>query len=158
MWGSWPWAGIASRHVRALTAVVVSLGGVHLLMLAFEGLLHMILPSFVKDTPDCPFALETAQLGVFIALCSLIAGLIFPAAEPANVLVSRVVWTAVVLLVGVVSHLLFIRFLATTVLHFPAAKGNYGGNPLLRADCMILVVLWHAVAFGGHLTTRRSRA
>lgn len=158
LWGNWPWAGITNRHLRALTALVISLGGGYVLMLALQGLLHLILPVFVKDAPGFAFELETAQVGVFIALCSLIAGLIFPAGEPANILVSRVVRTVVVLLVAVASYVFFMRFFATTVLHFPALKGNYGGNPLLWADWMILVVLWHAVAFGGHFATRRSRA
>jgi hypothetical protein len=156
LWGNWPWAGIANRHVRAFTALVCSLGGGYILMLVFESLLHVILPSFLDDSPGFPIALETAEYGVFLALCSLIAGLIWPAAEKANPVSTRVVRTFVVFVAGTLAYVVFMRFFATTVLHFPAVKGNYGGNPLLWADWMILVVLWHSVAFGGHFATRRN--
>jgi len=52
----------------------------------------------------------------------------------------------------------FMRFFATSVLHFPAESGKYGGDPLAFIDWMILILLWHAVAFGGHLPTRAPRA
>jgi AAT family amino acid transporter len=156
LWDNWPWAGIANRHVRALTALVCSLGGGYLLMLAFESILHVLLPAFVDDAADFPIALETAQYGVFLALCSLIAGLVWPRSEGTDPVRSRVLRTAIVFAVGTLAYVAFMRFFATTVLHFPAVKGNYGGNPLLWADWMILVVLWHSVALGGHFSTRRT--
>jgi amino acid transporter, AAT family len=155
-WGNWPWAGIADRHLRAVTALVVSLGGGYLLMLIFEAVLRAILPEYVVDTKGFPIALETAQLGVFFSLCSLIAGLIFGPTKLTSVLASRVVRTVLVTIAAILSYVVFTRLFATTVLHFPAVKGNYGGNPLLWADWMILLVLWHAVAFGGYLSTRRA--
>jgi amino acid transporter, AAT family len=156
VWGNWPWAGIANRHLRALTALVISLGGGYLLMLVFEALLRTILPRDVVDAEAFPIALETAELGVFFSLWFLIAGLIFGPTKITSVVASRVVSTLFVTVAAILSYVVFTRVFATTVLHFPAAKGTYGGNPLLWVDWMILLVLWHAVAFGGYLSTRRA--
>jgi hypothetical protein len=73
-WGNWPWASVPNRHLRALTALVVSLGGGYLLMLAFTGLLHGIVPGSIKNAAGFPFNLEAAELGVCINLWSLIVG------------------------------------------------------------------------------------
>lgn len=56
----------------------------------------------------------------------------------------------------IATYMVFTRFLVTSVLHFPAIKGNYGGDPLAFLDSSILIVLWHAVAFGGHFVTCKS--
>jgi hypothetical protein len=156
IWGNWPWGGIANRHLRALTALAVSLGGGYLLMLIFQQALRTILPGYVLEAEGFPIALETAQLGVFFAISSLISGLIFTATNTTSVFSSPVVRTVLVTVAAISSYVLFMRFFATTVLHFPAVKGSYGGNPLLWVDWMILLVLWHAVAFGGFMSTRRA--
>jgi len=155
-WGNWRWAPVPNRHLRALTALVVSLGAGYLLMLAFTGLLHGILPGYVKNAAGFPFDLEAAQLGVCFSLWSLIVGLVFGPSKISSVALSRLARTVVVAVAAVLTYLGFMRFFATTVLHFPAAKGRYGGNPLLWMNWAILLVLWLSVAFGGHLTTRRA--
>ena len=62
-----------------------------------------------------------------------------------------------VALLAIGTYMLFMRFFATTVLHFPATSGRYGGNPLLWVDWAIIIVLWYAVAFGGHFGSRRAQ-
>jgi hypothetical protein len=59
-WGTMPWASVANRHLRALTALVVSLGGGYLLMLAFTGLLHGIVPGSVRNVAGFRFNLEAS--------------------------------------------------------------------------------------------------
>jgi hypothetical protein len=153
-WGNWPWATVGNRHLRALTAFVVTLGGGYLLMLAFQGLLRAIVPAEVQDGATFGVGLEAAQLGVCFSLWSLIVGLVFGPSRIKSVLTARVVRTLVVAAAAIVTYVTFMRFFATSVLHFPASTGSYGGNPLLWMDWTILIVLWHAVAFGGHLGTR----
>ncbi len=154
VWGNWPWSGIANRHLRALAALVISLGGGYLLMLIFAAILHAILPQFVIDAEGFSVALETAQLGVFFVICALISGLLFGPTKMTSIVASRITRTLIVTAAAIVSYIVFMRVFATTVLHFPAVKGSYGGNPLLWVDWMILLVLWHAVAFGGYLSTK----
>jgi amino acid transporter, AAT family len=156
-WQNWPWAGIANRHLRSLAALVVTLGGGYVLMLGFKGLLHGILPGDIKDVAGFPFALEAAELGVCFSLWSLIFGLIVAPSKISSVAVARAVRTVIVAVLAILTYVVFMRFFATTVLHFPATRGNYGGNPLLWMDWTILLVLWYAVAFGGHLGTKRTR-
>jgi amino acid transporter, AAT family len=156
-WQNWPWAGIANRHLRSLAALVVTLGGGYLLMLVFKGLLHGILPGYIKDAAGFPFALEAAELGVCFSLWSLIFGLIVAPSKISSVAGARAVRTVIVAVLAILTYVVFMRFFATKILHFPAAKDNYGGNPLLWMDWTILLVLWYAVAFGGHLGTKRSR-
>lgn len=155
-WQNWPWAAIANRHLRALAALVVSLGGGYLLMLVFEAFLHVILPGSIKNADAFPFALEAAQLGVCFSLWSLIFGLVVAPSKISSVAVARVVRTLIVAVLAILSYVVFMRFFANKVLHFPATEGSYGGNPLLWMDWTILLVLWYAVAFGGHLGTRRA--
>ena len=155
-WQNWPWAGIANRHLRALTALVVTLGGGYLLFLAFKGLLHGLLPGFVKSTAAFPYGLEAAELGVCFSLWSLIFGLVVAPSKLKSVAAARALRTLIVAVLAVLTYVVFMRFVATKVLHFPATKGNYGGNPLLWMDWTILFVLWYAVAFGGHFGTRRA--
>ncbi|HJQ47135.1 MAG TPA: hypothetical protein VJ870_12570 [Amycolatopsis sp.] len=156
-WGNRPWAGLANKHLRALTALVVTLGGGYLLMLVFGALLQGIVPDTIKSGATFALGLETAELGVCFSLWSLIVGLVFGPSRISSPVVSRVVRTVVVAVAAILTYIVFMRFFATTVLHFPATSGSYGGNPLLWMDWTILIVLWHAVAFGGHLATRRSR-
>ncbi|MCU1479372.1 MAG: hypothetical protein JWQ19_158 [Subtercola sp.] len=157
-WGNWPWAGIRNKHLRALTAFVVSLGGGYLLMLVLEGLLQLIVPSDIRGGATFALGLEAAELGVCISLWALIVGLIFGPSKIKSVFISRLVRTVVVLVAAVLTYMVFMQFFATSVLHFPATTGNYGGNPLTWMDWVILLVLWYAVAFGGHLGTRRVRS
>ena len=154
-WQNWPWANIANRHVRSFTALIVTLGGGYVLFLAFKGLLHGLLPDFVKDTPAFPYGLEAANLGVCFSLWSLIFGLVVPPSKLKSVAGARGLRIVIVALLSVVTYVVFMRFFATRVLHFPATKESYGGNPLLWMDWTILFVLWYAIAFGGHFGTRR---
>lgn len=156
-WQNWPWAAIGNRHLRSLTALVVTLGGGYLLMLVFKALLHVLVPSTIGDAPAFPYALEAAELGVCFSLWSLVFGLIVPPSKMSSVAAGRIVRTVIVAVLAVASYVVFMRFFATSVLHFPATSGRYGGNPLLWMDWTVLLVLWYAVAFGGHLGTRRPR-
>ncbi len=155
-WQNWPWAGIADRHLRSLTALVVTLGGGYLLMIVFRLLLHVILPGYIKDGLGFAYNLETAELGVCFSLWSLIVGLVVGPTKLASAALARTVRTVVVAVAAILTYVVFMRFFATKVLHFGAVKGSYGGNPLLWMDWAVLVVLWYAVAFGGHFGTRRA--
>jgi AAT family amino acid transporter len=156
-WQIWPWGGIANRHVRATAALVVTLGGGFLLMLILKQVVYGVVPSAVKALPTFSAASEAAELGVCISLWSLIVGLLFGPSKINSVAGARVVRTLVVAVLAVATYVGFMRFFATNVLHFPAIKGNYGGDPLQFMDWTILLVLWLAVAFGGHLTSRSAQ-
>lgn len=157
VWVNALWARIVNPHLRALAALVVTLGGGAILMVLLETLLHALVPSFVANAPGYDYSLEAAELGVCIALTALIAGLIFVRGDEPLPLIPTLVRTAVVLISGVLVYVVFMRFAAVEVLHFPAVRGSYGGNPLLWMDWAVLVVLWHAVAFGGWFGTRARR-
>jgi len=157
-WQNWPWAGIASRHARALAAVVVTLGGGYLLLRALEVVVKLVVPAGIESLPTFSPAVESAQLGVCFSLWALIIGLLFPPNEPRAVAASRAFRTGLVAVLAVATYVVFMRFFATSVLHFPAIKGAYGGDPLAFIDWTILIVLWHAVAFGGHFATRSTKA
>jgi hypothetical protein len=156
-WGNWPWAGVGNKHLRALAALVVTLGGGYLLMLVFEALLKTLMPDAVQSSASFAIGLEAAQLGVCFSLWSLIVGLVFGPTRIKSAPVSKAVRTLVVAIAAVLTYVVFMRFFATSVLHFPAITGSYGGNPLLWMDWTILLVLWHAVALGGYFATRRVR-
>lgn len=154
--GNCPWARVKNRHLRALTAFAVSLGGGYLLMLVLEGVLQLIVPTAVRGGATFSLGVEAAQLGVCISLWSLIVGLIFGPSKIKSLFVSRLVRTVVVLVAAILTYVAFMQFFATTVLHFPAITGSYGGNPLTWMDWVILFVLWYAVALGGHPGSRRA--
>jgi AAT family amino acid transporter len=155
-WQNHPWAAVSNRHLRALAALVVTLGGGYLLAQALEVVVTALAPEGIKSMATFASAAETAQLGVCISLWSLILGLILAPVAAETKLAARGLRTVVVLVLAVVTYLVFTRFFATTVLHFPAVSGDYGGDALAFIDWTILIVLWHAVAFGGHLSTRRA--
>ncbi|RHW29129.1 hypothetical protein D0Z08_00290 [Nocardioides immobilis] len=155
-WQNWPWAGIGNRHARALVALVATLGGGYLLKLALEAVVRAVVPAGIEALPTFSAAVESAQLGVCFSLWALIVGLLFAPGESGSVGVSRAARTALVAVLAITTYVVFTRFLATSVLHFPAIKGSYGGDPLAFIDWTILIVLWHAVAFGGHFATRKS--
>jgi AAT family amino acid transporter len=68
-----------------------------------------------------------------------------------------VIRTVIVTLLAIGTYVLFMRGLGTRVLHYPAIKGHYGGNPLSWMDWLILVLLWYTVAFGSYGSTRIRR-
>lgn len=153
-WQNWPWAGIANRHLRALAAVVVTAGGGYVLFTVLKVVAKALAPSNIDSLPTFSAGIETAQLGVFFSLWALILGLVFGPGSSKSVAAARTVRTVIVIVLAVVSYVLFTRFFATTVLHFPAVDGKYGGDPLVFANWTILIVLWYAVAFGGFFGTR----
>jgi AAT family amino acid transporter len=157
-WQNLPWAAISHRHLRALAALVVTLGGGYLLGQVLEVAVKALVPEKIESMVTFAAAAETAQLGVCIALWSLIVGLIVAPVVAETPLSVRALRTAVVLVLAVVTYLVFTRFFATAVLHFPAMSGDYGGDALAFMDWTVLIVLWHAVAFGGHLATRKASA
>lgn len=153
-WQNWPWAGIANKHLRALAAVVVTAGGGYVLYIVLKVAVKALAPSNIESLPTYSAAIETAELGVFFSLWALILGLVFGPGTSKSVAAARATKTAIVVVLVIVSYLAFMRFFATTVLRFPAISGKYGGDPLVFANWTILIVLWHAVAFGGFFGTR----
>lgn len=153
-WQNWPWAGIANRHLRALAALAVTTTGGYGLMLCLAQVAEAIVPATVTSAATFSANAEAAQIGVCISLCSLIGGLLFGPSKIGSVAAARAIRTVAVVVAALFVYVIFTRFFATTVLHFPAVSGRYGGDALAFIDWMILIVLWHAVAFGGHLTTR----
>jgi AAT family amino acid transporter len=159
LWENWPWSMIQDRHLRALGAVVASMGGGYGLFVLFKAIVKAVVPASVKGMPTFALDLEAAQIGVCFSLWSLTWGLVW-GAPPTKLgtTLNRVVRTAIVTILSVGTYVIFMRIVATKVLHFAAIDGNYGGSPLVWMDWVILVLLWYAVAFGGFLSTRRARA
>lgn len=157
VWGNWPWSAITGRHARALVALVATLVAGYVLMLVLEKILLLIVPDYAMHAKKFALASETAQCGVCIAFCYLFWGLII-APEPPTTLVGRVVRPLLLAGAGILVYVGFMRGFAVTVLHFPAVEGIYGGNPLLWVDWLILLMLWHAVAFGGYFSTRSAKS
>jgi amino acid transporter, AAT family len=159
LWENWPWSMIQNRHLRALGAVVASMGGGYVLFLVFREIVKAVVPGNIKSMPSFTLDLEAAQLGVCFSLWSLTWGLVW-GAPPKSLgpTLNRLVRTAIVTVLSVGTYVIFMRFGATKVLHFAAIKDNYGGSPLVWMDWVILVLLWYAVAFGGFFSTRRARA
>ena len=159
LWENWPWSMIQNRHLRALGAVVASMGGGYGLFLVFRAIVEAVVPASIENMDTFALDLEAAQLGVCFSLWSLTWGLVWGA--PPNSLGAvgnRLVRTAIVAVLAVGTYVIFMNVLATKVLHFAAIKDDYGGSPLVWMDWVILVLLWYAVAFGGFLSTRRVRA
>lgn len=156
LWENWPWAAIRNRHLQALGAVVASLGGGYVLFLIFRAIVKAVVPASVEGMETFALDLEVAQLGVCFSLWALIWGLVWgaPPQSMGNVL-NRLVRTAIVTVLSVLTYVVFMNFFATKVLHFVAVEDSYGGSPLVWMDWVILGVLWYAVAFGGFLSTRR---
>jgi AAT family amino acid transporter len=159
LWENWPWSMIQNRHLRALGAVVATMGGGYVLFVIFKAIVQAVVPASIKSMNTFTLDLEAAQLGVCFVLWSLTWGLVWGAPPkslgPAG---NRLARTAIVTVLSVGTYVVFMHVVATKVLHFAAIKGNYGGSPLVWMDWVILVLLWYAVAFGGFLSTRRARA
>jgi len=159
LWENWPWSMIRNRHLRALGAVVASMGGGYVLFLVFREIVKAVVPGSIKGMNTFALDLEAAQIGVCFSLWSLTWGLVCGAPPKSlGAARNRLARTAIVTVLSVGTYVIFMRVVATKVLHFAAIKGNYGGSPLVWMDWVILVLLWYAVAFGGFLSTRRARA
>jgi amino acid transporter, AAT family len=158
LWENWPWSMIQNRHLRALGAVVVSTGGGYVLFVLFKAIVEAVVPASVRSMPTFALDLEAAQLGVCFSLWSLTWGLVCGAPPTSmGTALNRLVRTLIVTVLAVGTYVVFMKVLATKVLHFPAIEGDYGGSPLVFMDWVILVLLWYAVAFGSFLSTRRAR-
>jgi AAT family amino acid transporter len=159
LWENWPWSMIQNRHLRALGAVVASMGGGYVLFVVFKAIVKAVVPASIKGMDTFALDLEAAQLGVCFSLWSLTWGLVWGAPPTSlGTVGNRLARTAIVTVLAVATYAIFMRVLATKVLHFAAIEGNYGGSPLVWMDWVILVLLWYAVAFGGFLSTRRAQA
>jgi amino acid transporter, AAT family len=157
LWENWPWSLIKNRHLRALGAVVASLGGGYGLFLLFKTIVKAVVPASIKGMETFALDLEAAQIGVCFSLWALTWGLVWGAPPTSlGATLNRVVRTVIVTVLSVATYVIFMRFAGTKVLHFDAIKDNYGGSPLVWMDWVILVLLWYAVAFGGFLSTRRA--
>jgi hypothetical protein len=158
LWENWPWAGIGNRHVRALAAFVTTLGGGFLLYLVLRVAVKALVPADITALPTFSADSEVAQLGVCFSLWGLTWGLVAGAwPKRYRTVANRVVRTLVVTVLAVATYVIFMRFLGTRVLHYPALKGHYGGNPLGWIDWVILVLLWYTGAFGSSYSTKARR-
>jgi AAT family amino acid transporter len=159
LWENWPSAAVGNRHLRALTAAAVSLLGGIVVFYAFRAIVQVVAPPDIRSLSTFSLDSEAAQLGVCFSLWALTWGLVWGAPPTRLRSVSnRVLRTLIVGTLAVATYAVFMHFLGTQVLHFPAVKGRYGGNPLIWIDWVVLVLLWYAVAFGGIGSTRRIRS
>lgn len=149
VWENRPWSLIENRVLRALGALVTTLGGGYCLFLVFKGLAELLVPNDIQDLATFSAASEAAQIGVCFSLWALTWGLLFGAAptkfSPAANLAAR---TAIVSGLAIATYVIFMHGFATKVLHMPAMRDSYGGDPLMWINWLILAVLWYAVAFG----------
>jgi len=160
LWQNWPWALVPNRHLRALVAAAVTLGGGVAVAWAFRGIVGAVTPTHIEKLPSFSRDLEAAQLGVCFSLWGLTWGLVWGARptrwSPA---LNRLAATAIVTVLSVLTYWAFVNFAAVDIYHFPAvADGNYGGSPLLFMDWVIMALLWYAIALGGYGSTRREVA
>jgi amino acid transporter, AAT family len=157
LWQNWPWAMLSNRHLRALGAAAVTLGGGVLVAWIFRGIVGALTPTHIEHLPTFSRDLEAAQLGVCFSLWGLTWGLVWGARPTRfSTTVNRLASTAIVTVLSVATYWVFVNFAAVDIYHFPAvADGNYGGSPLLFIDWVIMALLWYAVAFGGYGSTRR---
>ena len=131
-----------NRHGRAAAALVVTLGGGIGLYYALRPLVQALTPADIKALPSFSAATQTAELGVCIVMWALVVGLIFgPSKLKRSTAEIRAIRTVVVVALGIATYIVFMRFFATTVLHFPAVKGDYGGSPLTWINWTALIVL-----------------
>ena len=155
IWQNWPWALVKNRHGRAAAALIVTLGGGVGLYYALRPLVQALTPADIKALPSFSAATQTAELGVCIVMWALVVGLIFgPSKLKRSTAEIRAIRTVVVVALGIATYLVFMRFFATTVLHFPAVKGDYGGSPLTWINWTALIVLWYSVGLGGCWSTK----
>lgn len=157
LWQNWPWSLLANRHLRALAAAAVTLGGGVAVAWAFRGIVGALTPTHIEKLPAFSRDLEAAQLGVCFSLWGLTWGLVW-GARPTRwgTAVNRLAATAIVTALSVLTYWAFVNFAAVDIYHFPAvADGNYGGSPLLFMDWVIMALLWYAVSLGGYGSTRR---
>lgn len=155
LWGNWPWSLVRNRHIRALTALAVILGGAVGVFHLFRVILRVIVPSRIRALDTFSLDAETAQLGGCFAVWGLTWGLVWNAWPTRfGTVVNRLASTAIVTLLSITTYLLFMNFFGTKVLHFPALDGAYGGLPLTWAIWVVLFLLWYSVAFGSYGSTR----
>jgi AAT family amino acid transporter len=159
IWQNWPWALVKNRHGRAAAALAVTLGGGIGLYYALRPLVQALTPAGIRALPSFSAATQTAELGVCIVMWALVVGLIFgPSKLKRSTAEIRAIRTVVVVVLGIATYIVFMRFFATTVLHFPAVKGHYGGSPLTWINWTALIVLWYSVGLGGCWSTKPARA
>ena len=159
LWENWPWAGIGNRHLRAIAAVVATLGGGLLVYWLLSLVVKAVVPGDIKALPTFSASQETAELGVCFSFWGLTWGLVCGAwPTQYSAAANRVIRTVIVTVLSILTYVVFMRCLGTKVLHVPALKGNDGGAPLTFMDWLILVLLWYTVAFGGYGSTRVRRS
>lgn len=157
---NWPWAAVPNQTMRAATALVVTLVGGYGLYWVLRLVARIVVPDDVRSLATFSEASEAAQIGVCFSLWAITWGLVF-GARPSNRSpgVNRVIRTVIVTVLALVTYVLFMRGFATQVLHMPAMRGSYGGDPLIWINWLILIVLWYAIAFGsiGSTTSKGGR-
>ncbi|WP_298512815.1 hypothetical protein [uncultured Nocardioides sp.] len=157
IWENWPWSMIQQRSVRAAAALVVSMAGGYGVYWLFRVVLRVLVPADIRGLPTFSESIEAAQLGVCFSLWAITWGLVFGARPTQySATVNRLARTAIVIVLSVATYEVFMRGMATKVLHMPAMQGSYGGDPLTWINWLILIVLWYAVAFGSFLSHKPS--
>jgi hypothetical protein len=76
LWENWPWAGVGNRHVRALAAVLTTLGGGLLVYWLLSLVVKAVVPADIKALPTFSASQETAELGVCFSFWALFWGLV----------------------------------------------------------------------------------
>lgn len=138
--------------------MLTTLGGGLLVYWLLSLVVKAVVPADIKALPTFSASQETAELGVCFSFWALFWGLVVGGwPHQYNMAVNRVIRTVIVTLLAIGTYVLFMRGLGTRVLHYPAIKGHYGGNPLSWMDWLILVLLWYTVAFGSYGSTRIRR-
>lgn len=159
LWDNWPWAGVKNRHLRALTALLTTLLGGLLLYWLLGFVIKAVVPADIKALPTFSVSQETAAIGVCFSFWSLFWGLVVGGwPHHYGAAVNRLVKFVIVAILATGTYVLFMRVLGTKVFHYPAIKGNYGGEPLSWIDWLILCLLWYTVAFGSYGSIRARRA
>lgn len=156
LWGNWPWVTFRRRWQQALIAVLAIFAfGTIFFFAVRELLLPLLVPGEIALLDGWSADLEVAQFGVCVVMWSLFWGLIF-GRWPTHLgeMLDRLARTFIVLLLSVVTYLVYNRLVGTVVLHEPALAGNYGGNPLLGLDWVILFLFWYVLGLRVYRTRR----
>lgn len=156
---NWPWSLVPSQGLRTVTALVVTLAGGYGLYWVFRMVARLLVPDDVRALATFSEASEAAEIGVCFSLWAITWGLVFGAVPTkGSHAVNRVLRAGIVTGLALVTYVFFMHGFATNLLHMPASRGSYGGDPLIWINWVILIVLWYAVAFGSFGSTIRRKA
>lgn len=150
-WENWPWSNLANRALRAAVSLIALLAVGTVIYFVGRAWLHVLVPASIRRLPSFS-ASQVAQLGVCVNSITLSWGLLvkrFVGQWPFSTRprLNALILTVGAYLLGSLVYVGYMRWAGTQLLHEPAIKGNYGGDPLLGMDWVILVLFWYAVSF-----------